>query len=125
MKNARSCVLDRDVAKAVELLTKKGIHFGIKWRDRALLVEFKGGCANPESLPMTRAGRMYRTGLALENLMRETGTDSAKEAVYNLLGEDVFIREIKPPQPLKDEMGRRAEPSPAIANPIALLIQFL
>lgn len=116
---------DQEIFNALNLLTKKGIHYGIRWRRRELLVEFKNGCPNPETLPMTRAGRMYRTGLALENLMKETGTSSPAEAVYRLLGEDVFIEEIRPPQPLKDEMGRRAEASEAIRNPIGLLIRIL
>ena len=117
-----------DLVRAANMLTSKGIHYGIKWKRRELLVEFKHGCDDPSKLPMTRAGRMYRTGLALKELMKETNSSTEKEAVEKLLAKwPVYndVQEKKLPQPLPDEMGRRSEPSPAIANPIGLLIRIL
>lgn len=63
----------------------------------------------------------------LERALVNTGEKTYKSAVEKLLSEvagKIMVREIKFPQPLA-EGGKRAEPSPAIADPIGLLIRIL
>ena len=63
----------------------------------------------------------------LERALVVTGEKTYKGAVSKLLSEvagKLMVKEIKFPQPLP-EGGKRAEPSPAIADPIGLLIRIL
>ena len=64
----------------------------------------------------------------LERALVATKEKTYKSAVEKLLsgiGGTLIVKEIKFPQPLPDEMGKRAAPSPAIADPIGLLIRIL
>lgn len=63
----------------------------------------------------------------LERALVTTGEKTYKSAVEKLLSGvegKVLVKEIKFPQPLA-EGGKRNEPSPAIADPIGLLIRIL
>jgi hypothetical protein len=96
---------------AAVLLSRNGLHgYGMNMRRTWLKLPFKG------NEPM------------LEQALKTTGEDKYSSAVRKILSDvagTVLVKEIKLPQPLPDEMGRRAEPTPAIANPIALLIRIL
>ncbi len=63
----------------------------------------------------------------LERALVSTGEKTYRDALRKLLSEvcgTVIVKEIKLPQPLP-ECGKRAEPTPATANPIGLLIRIL
>ena len=63
----------------------------------------------------------------LERALVKTGERTYEDALKKLLSDvagTVIVKEIKFPQPLP-EGGKRAEPSPAIADPIGLLIRIL
>jgi len=63
----------------------------------------------------------------LERALVATSEKTYRDAVRKLLSDvagTVIVKEIRFPQPLP-EGGKRAEPSPAIADPIGLLIRIL
>jgi len=82
-----------------------------------------------ENLRRTEITLFFKNnGPMLEKALVETGERTYKDALRKLLSDvagTVIVKEIKPPQPLPDEMGRRAEASEAIRNPIGLLIRIL
>jgi len=92
------------------LLTRSGLHgYGINHRRTWIKLHFRG--IEP----------------ALELALASTGKSTYRDAVSELLsgvGGKVVVEELKPPQPLP-EGGRRAEPTPATASPLGLLIRFL